>query len=56
MKHKKISLVLVMAFLLIFQVKAIDPKTVKPVKNIILMVSDGTSLSNLSLARWLQYC
>ena len=55
MKHKKISLVLVMAFLLIFQVKAIDPKTVKPVKNIILMVSDGTSLSNLSLARWLQY-
>ena len=34
---------------------SIDPHKVKPVKNIILMVSDGTSFSTISLARWLQY-
>ena len=34
---------------------SIDPQKVKPVKNIILMVSDGTSFSTISLARWLQY-
>ena len=28
---------------------------VKPVKNVILMIPDGTSLSTVSVARWLQW-
>lgn len=30
------------------------PKEIKPVKNVILMISDGTSLPTISLARWYQ--
>jgi len=30
------------------------PTTVKPVRNIIVMIPDGTSLPALSLARWYQ--
>ncbi|GHV49402.1 alkaline phosphatase [Bacteroidia bacterium] len=33
----------------------IEQKDVKPVKNIILMIPDGTSLSAISIARWLQW-
>ena len=33
---------------------AIQPEKVKPVKNIILMVTDGTSISAVSTARWLK--
>ncbi len=33
---------------------AIAPEKVKPVKNVILFISDGTSLSVASAARWLQ--
>ena len=38
-----------------FNVKAIKPSKVKPVKNIILLISDGTSVTTMSTARWLQY-
>lgn len=31
-----------------------DQKEIKPVKNVILMITDGTSLPTLSTARWLQ--
>lgn len=53
---KKIMLV-VMAFALLTLPgrSAIDPHKVKPVKNIILMITDGTSLSTVSLSRWLQF-
>lgn len=30
-------------------------EAVRPVKNVILMISDGTSLSSVSLARWMQF-
>ena len=51
------KLILVVAFLLCasWSRGSIDPQKVKPVKNIILMVSDGTSFNTISLARWLQY-
>ncbi len=32
-----------------------DVKNVKPVKNVILMIPDGTSLATVSIARWLQW-
>ena len=32
-----------------------QPSKVKPVKNIILMITDGTSISTVSTARWLQF-
>ncbi|MDR0995604.1 MAG: alkaline phosphatase [Tannerella sp.] len=32
-----------------------NEQQIKPVKNIILMISDGTSLASVSLARWLQW-
>lgn len=35
--------------------QAIEPEQVKPVKNIILMIPDGTSLSTISVARWYQW-
>lgn len=43
-------------FLSVFSVgKATDIEKVKPVKNIILLIPDGTSLSSVSLARWKQW-
>jgi len=32
-----------------------DVKNVKPVKNVIVMIPDGTSLATVSIARWLQW-
>ena len=48
----------VFLFLLIISVisvKAADPEQVKPVKNLILMIPDGTSLPTVSIARWYQW-
>lgn len=45
---------IVLAVALCGQVNAIAPEMVKPVKNVILFISDGTSLSVASAARWLQ--
>ena len=36
-------------------VKAQDVENVKPVKNVILLIPDGTSLATVSMARWLQW-
>ena len=34
---------------------AIEPAKVKPVKNVILMITDGNSIGVLGASRWLQY-
>lgn len=47
-----VGIVLAVAFC--GQINAIAPEKVKPVKNVILFISDGTSLSVASAARWLQ--
>lgn len=49
-----------MAFLLLLAIiiapaRAADTKDVKPVKNLIVLIPDGTSLATVSLARWLQW-
>ena len=49
---KTLSLVLVLTVAL--SSFAVQPEKVKPVKNIILMITDGTSISTVSAARWLQ--
>ncbi|MDR0348750.1 MAG: alkaline phosphatase [Tannerella sp.] len=48
---------ILLSFLLIisFSVKAADAEQVKPVKNLILMIPDGTSLPTVSIARWYQW-
>ena len=45
---------IVLAVALCGQINAIAPEKIKPVKNVILFISDGTSLSVASAARWLQ--
>ncbi len=35
--------------------KASDVENVKPVKNVIVLIPDGTSLATVSMARWLQW-
>lgn len=45
---------IVLAVALCGRINAIAPEKVKPVKNVILFISDGTSLSVASAARWLQ--
>ncbi len=44
----------ILAIAMCCSVNAIAPGKVKPVKNVILFISDGTSLSVASAARWLQ--
>lgn len=50
-----------MAFLLLLAIiimpaqAIIEPKDIKPVKNVIVMIPDGTSLPTVSIARWLQW-
>jgi len=48
---KSMSFLLLLA-ILIGPLKAADIENVKPVKNIILLIPDGTSLSTVSIARW----
>ena len=51
---KTITLFLLLAVLFL-PAKAQDIENVKPVKNVILMIPDGTSLTTVSMARWLQW-
>ena len=51
---KAISLLLLLA-VIFMPVKAQDVENVKPVKNVILLIPDGTSLATVSIARWLQW-
>ena len=48
------SLVLAVTMLVTLPGQAVVHETPKPVKNVILCISDGTSLATLSLARWYQ--
>lgn len=52
--RKAITLFLLCVFIL-FPAQAQDVANVKPVKNVILMIPDGTSLATISLARWMQW-
>lgn len=51
---KKLSLLLLLACL-VMPGKATDFEQVKPVKNVIVLIPDGTSLATVSIARWLQW-
>lgn len=51
---KAISLLLLLA-VIFMPAKAQDVENVKPVKNVILLIPDGTSLATVSMARWLQW-
>ena len=48
------SVVLMATLLVTLPGQAVVHETPKPVKNVILCISDGTSLATLSLARWYQ--
>ncbi|WP_302459361.1 alkaline phosphatase [Parabacteroides johnsonii] len=51
---KAISLLLLLT-VIFMPAKAQDVENVKPVKNVILLIPDGTSLATVSMARWLQW-
>lgn len=51
---KTITFLLLLAFIIV-PAKAADVENVKPVKNVILLIPDGTSLATVSMARWLQW-
>lgn len=51
---KTITFLLLLA-IIIMPAKGADVENVKPVKNIILLIPDGTSLATVSMARWLQW-
>lgn len=53
MKKQFLSLFLMAAAIMPMQ--AIQKEDVKPVKNVIVMIPDGTSLATVSIARWLQW-
>lgn len=52
---KKNIIFLFLLVVSVISIKAIEPEQVKPVKNLILMIPDGTSLSTVSIARWYQW-
>jgi alkaline phosphatase len=52
--NKRIILLLLSVFI-ILPARSLDPKQVKPVKNLILLIPDGTSLATVSAARWYQW-
>ncbi|MDR1331577.1 MAG: alkaline phosphatase [Tannerella sp.] len=52
--NKRILLLCLSVFVFI-PAKSIDPSQVKPVKNLIVMIPDGTSLATVSIARWYQW-
>ena len=52
---KILALGLMLAYLCVPGGKAADVQDVKPTKNVILFISDGTSLATLSTARWVQW-
>ncbi len=51
---KKTAFLLFLASLT-WQVNAIAPEDVKPVKNLIVLIPDGTSIATVSTARWYQW-
>lgn len=51
---KTITFLLLLA-IIFMPAKAADVENVKPVKNVILLIPDGTSLATVSMARWLQW-
>ncbi len=51
---KSLSLLLLLAVVML-PVQAADVQNVKPVKNLIVMIPDGTSLPVVSVSRWLQW-
>ena len=52
---KKTLAFLILLALIIMPANAIEKENVKPVKNVILLIPDGTSLASVSVARWLQW-
>ena len=44
-----------MLAIIIMPANAVEKENVKPVKNVILLIPDGTSLATISIARWLQW-
>jgi alkaline phosphatase len=54
-KMKRTATFLLLLATVTLPVGGVETKNVKPVKNIILMIPDGTSLATVSIARWLQW-
>lgn len=52
---KKTMAFLLLLAIIVMPARAVDTENVKPVKNIILLIPDGTSLATVSIARWLQW-
>ncbi|GAB6395295.1 MAG: alkaline phosphatase [Bacteroidales bacterium] len=52
---KRAIIILLLPAIVVLPVSGADTKEVKPVKNVILMIPDGTSLATVSIARWLQW-
>ncbi|MDR1645619.1 MAG: alkaline phosphatase [Tannerellaceae bacterium] len=52
---KKTMTFLLLLAIVILPVNGKERKDVKPVRNIILLIPDGTSLATVSIARWLQW-
>ncbi|MDR0758391.1 MAG: alkaline phosphatase [Tannerella sp.] len=52
--NKRIFLLCMLVFVFI-PAKSVAPSEVRPVKNLIVMIPDGTSLSTVSVARWYQW-
>ena len=52
---KRILLLLALLAIVSMPSNAIKPEDVKPVKNVIVLIPDGTSLASVSLARWIQW-
>ena len=52
--RKAFTFLLLLA-VIILPASAVERGQVKPVKNVILLIPDGTSLATISLARWLQW-
>ena len=51
---KKTLAFLLLLAIIIMPANAVEKENVKPVKNVILLIPDGTSLATISIARWLQ--
>ena len=52
---KKTMAFLLLLALIVVPGRAADLEQVKPVKNLIVLIPDGTSLATVSIARWLQW-
>ncbi|MDR1356267.1 MAG: alkaline phosphatase [Tannerellaceae bacterium] len=52
--QRSVALLLMLAFV-VMPAYCVEAKDVKPVKNVILLIPDGTSLATVSIARWLQW-